>query len=169
MNCLALDLGTKTGFCIFKTPFDVVKSGTQNFSPPSKSRIGKRFINFRKWLNLLIPDNQIQKVYYEDVKAHKGTQAAHIYGGFLYLAAVACEDYDIPIYGVGVSTIKKYVSGNGRASKEEMIKAIQHLGFNPIDDNEADAIGIALTSTYVFNENQNPARKRGYHLFHEAK
>lgn len=48
-------------------------------------------------------------------------------------------------------TVKKHVSGNGRASKDEMIQSIKELVFNQgqdielKNDHEADAIGIALT------------------------
>ncbi len=147
MRYLALDLGTKTGFCLFETPFKVVKSGTQNFFPPPKTGIGKRFVDFREWLISVILENQIGKIYYEEVKAHKGVIAAHIYGGFLYHLAAVCEVYEIALRGFGVSTIKKCFTGYGKASKEEMIKAAQQLGFSPVDDNEADSIGIAFTST----------------------
>jgi Holliday junction resolvasome RuvABC endonuclease subunit len=39
-----------------------------------------------------------------------------------------------------VGTIKKHATGKGNASKEEMIAAARAKGFNPTDDNQADAL-----------------------------
>ena len=146
MKCLALDLGTKTGYCIFEVPFKVLESGTQDFKGLSKGSMGKRFVAFRDWLIRKVLGNNINVIYYEDVRAHNGTIAAHVYGGFLYHLAAVCEDYNIALQGFGVTQIKKCFAGTGRASKEDMIGAARQLGFRPVDDNEADSIGIAVTS-----------------------
>ncbi len=151
-NCLSLDLGTKTGFCVFKFEDDgikVSKSGTRNFSQPSKAHLGRRFVCFRDWLIRIIAECNIGAVYYEQVYGHTGIQASHVYGGFLYHMAAVCDDMGVPIYGIGVCTIKKIATGNGHASKEEVIQAVRKRGFNPIDDNEADSIAIAVTVNQV--------------------
>ena len=44
--------------------------------------------------------------------------------------------------GVPVGTIKKYATGKGNANKAAMIAAMQALGFQPADDNEADALAL---------------------------
>jgi Holliday junction resolvasome RuvABC endonuclease subunit len=43
-----------------------------------------------------------------------------------------------------VGTIKRYATGKGNASKNEVIAAMRARGFEPADDNEADAIAILL-------------------------
>ena len=147
-NCLSLDLGTKTGFCVFRfenNAIRVIKSGTKNFGQPSKTHLGRRFVCFRDWLIRILAECEIGAVYYEQVYGHTGVQASHVYGGFLYHMAAACDDMSVPIYGIGVGTIKKSATGNGHASKEEVIQAVQQLGFSPIDDNEADSIAVAVT------------------------
>ena len=151
-NCLSLVLGTKTVFCVFNfgdTAIKVSKSGTRNFSQPSKAHLGRRFVCFRDWLIRIIAECNIGAVYYEQVYGHTGIQASHVYGGFLYHMAAVCDDMGVPIYGVGVCTIKKIATGNGHASKEEVIQAVRKLEFNPIDDNEADSIAIAVTVNQV--------------------
>ena len=55
-----------------------------------------------------------------------------------------CEENKIPYQGVPVQTIKKFMTGKGNAGKPEMIAAARKFGFSPVDDNEADAIGILL-------------------------
>ena len=65
--------------------------------------------------------------------------------------AAACDSMNVPIYGLGVGTIKKSATGNGHATKDDVIQAVQQLGFSPIDDNEADSIAIAVTVNQMRN------------------
>ena len=57
-----------------------------------------------------------------------------------------CESQDpkIPYEGVPVGEIKKHLTGKGNADKVAMIAAVQALGYAVTDDNEADAIALAL-------------------------
>jgi Holliday junction resolvasome RuvABC endonuclease subunit len=45
---------------------------------------------------------------------------------------------------VPVGTIKRFATGKGNADKSEVIAALRARGFEPADDNEADAIAILL-------------------------
>lgn len=85
---------------------------------------------------------QIDAVYFEEVRRHVGTDAAHVYGGFVATLTAWCENNQIPYEGIPVGTIKKAATGRGNASKEEMIQAMRAKGHNPKDDNEADALAI---------------------------
>ena len=55
-----------------------------------------------------------------------------------------CFEQQVPILPFGVKVIKKFITGNGNASKQDMIDAAVSIGFKPIDDNEADSIGLIL-------------------------
>ncbi len=69
-NFLALDLGSKTGFCVFsenKEETRCLESGTKNFNTQKKSSLGRRFVCFRDWLRTLIHKYEIKGVYYEQV------------------------------------------------------------------------------------------------------
>ena len=46
-----------------------------------------------------------------------------------------------------LGTIKRHVTGRGNADKAAVIAAIKARGFNPADDNEADALAILLWAT----------------------
>lgn len=48
-----------------------------------------------------------------------------------------CERRETP-----PTTIKKFATGSGRASKAEMIEAVTQWGFKPANDHEADAIAL---------------------------
>jgi hypothetical protein len=48
----------------------------------------------------------------------------------------------IPYAGVPVGTIKRHATVRGNADNEAVIVAVRALGFDPADDNEADAIAL---------------------------
>jgi Holliday junction resolvasome RuvABC endonuclease subunit len=139
---LAFDLGTTTGWAL-STP-DGITSGTMNFKTQRFEGGGMRFLRFKK---MLIDLNQntgwdISEVYFEEVRRHAGVDAAHVYGGFMAHLTAWCERHKVPYQGVPVGTIKKFMTGKGNASKEEMINAIKEKGHQPTDDNEADALAL---------------------------
>lgn len=141
MNILTLDLGTACGFAIFKNGKFI--SGTKKLGT-YKEKFGARFHEFRTWLLNIITKHDIKAVYFERVFGHKGIEAAHCYGGFLYMLASVCFQQNIPCISFSVQAIKRFMTGKGNATKDEMIAAAREKGFNPMDDNEADAIAIML-------------------------
>ena len=144
---LCLDLGTTTGFAI-QTTDGAISSGTVSFRPSRYDGGGMRYLRFRRWLDAVADDAGIpEAVHYEEVRAHAGTDAAHIHGGFLAMLTSWCEQHSVPYQGVPVGTIKRHLTGKGNADKAAMITAIRARGFNPVDDNEADALAILLWAT----------------------
>lgn len=139
---LALDLGTKTGWAI-KLENNQINSGTIEFKPSRFEGGGMRYLRFEKWLDEI---NQLTKgidrVYFEEVRRHIGVDAAHAYGGFLAYLTSWCEKQKIPYLGIPVGTIKKHITSKGNAGKSEIINGVKKLGFNPSDDNEADALAL---------------------------
>jgi Holliday junction resolvasome RuvABC endonuclease subunit len=151
MNVLALDLGTRTGYAIYKE--GTIIGGTQKLRH-CKNASGLRFVHFRRWLIATIATHNIYSVFFERVVRHKGTAAAHVYGGFMYMLAAVCEEMQIKCTGLPVGMIKKFMTGKGNATKDEMIAAAKLRGFNPIDDNAADALAILLTGLNTLNFQQ---------------
>lgn len=135
---LALDLGTNTGWAM-KTDSSII-SGSVNFATKRNEGGGMRFLRFRRWLDSI--NTGIAEIHFEEVRRHAGTQAAHIYGGFVAQLTGWCEENSIPYSSVPVGTIKKAATGKGNATKDQMIEAAKRKGFNPADDNEADALAL---------------------------
>ena len=144
MTILTLDLGTKTGWALLHE--NSIKSGSKNFSGNRFSGGGMRFMLFRNWLDSL-QLYSLKAVYFEEVRRHLGVDAAHVYGGFLAHLTAWAEAQNIPYRGVAVGTIKKFICGKGNAGKDEVISAVKAKGFNPVDDNESDAIALMLLAT----------------------
>lgn len=139
---LALDLGSTTGWAMRLADGSIV-SGTMEFRPSRYEGGGMRFLRFRSWLDHLLDSSKgISQVCFEEVRRHAGTDAAHIYGGFLAHLSAWCELNHIPYQGVPVGTIKRHATGKGNAGKDLVIAAMRAKGFNPEDDNEADALAI---------------------------
>ena len=76
------------------------------------------------------------------MRRHVGTDAAHVYGGLLAVLTSWGELRGVPYEGVPVGTIKRHATGKGNANKDSMIAAARSRGFDPTDDNEADALAL---------------------------
>jgi hypothetical protein len=139
---LALDLGQKTGWAV-RTVDGVITSGTVEFKPGRHEGGGMGYLRFRRWLDeLRLTTHGLAEVLYEEVRAHRGTLAAQIYGAFVGHLQAWCEARAIAYAGVPVGTIKRHITGRGNADKEAVIAAVRALGFTPADDNEADALAL---------------------------
>lgn len=154
MIILALDCATKTGFCLMKDG-KIIESGMQDFTKRRGESNGMLFIKFRAWLVPLVC--QIRRLYvdhqtnsnepiilaYESAH-HRGGAATEICVGLVTRVLEIAAEYGAETMPVHTATLKKFATGNGRASKEDMVKkAAEVLGRQPIDDNEADAVLIA--------------------------
>ncbi|WP_341815311.1 hypothetical protein [Wolbachia endosymbiont (group B) of Aricia artaxerxes] len=91
MSILTLDLGKQTGWAILTD--GIIESGSKGFHGSRFSGGGMCFLNFRNWLNSL---KDISAVYFEEVRRHLGTDAAHCYGGFLAVLSAWCEEHHVP-------------------------------------------------------------------------
>ena len=139
---LALDLGTTTGWAI-RDFAGLITSGTASFKPVRYDGGGMRYLRFTNWLTELDRlSGPIAAIWFEEVRRHAGTDAAHVYGGLMASLTSWGELRGIPYEGVPVGTIKRHATGKGNANKVAMIAAAQARGFSPADDNEADAIAI---------------------------
>lgn len=142
MTVLALDLGTKLGWAVSFGPNDILH-GTAEFRPGRFEGGGMRWLRFRKWLDGMADNHgPVEAVYFEEVRAHKGVDAAHLYGGFLSQLTAWCEKRQVPYQGIPVATIKRAATGKGNSGKPAMIAAMKAKGFTPETDNDADALAL---------------------------
>jgi Holliday junction resolvasome RuvABC endonuclease subunit len=142
---IALDLGTTTGWAMaeLRLGSHLISSGIQSFKPQRYEGGGMRYLRFRRWLDTLAGDGQkLDACYYEEVRRHAATDAAHVYGGLLATLSSWCEANSVPYSGVPVGTIKRHATGKGNAGKAMVIEAMKAAGHSPQDDNEADALAL---------------------------
>jgi Holliday junction resolvasome RuvABC endonuclease subunit len=84
-------------------------------------------------------------IAYEEVRQHKGTDAAHIYGAIVGAIQEFCEALQIPYVGAPVGTLKKLATGRGNAPKDLVLTAAQMAWpkLNIESHDAADACWIA--------------------------
>ena len=152
MLIIALDLGTTTGWAM-RRPDGSVFSGVASFKPGRFDGGGMRYLRFVRWLDEIAIGETISGIWFEEVRRHAGTDAAHVYGGLMATLTSWAELRGIPYEGVPVGTIKRHATGKGNADKAAMISAARARGFDPADDNEADAIALLH---YVIDTNGFP-------------
>ncbi|AAU91227.1 conserved hypothetical protein [Methylococcus capsulatus str. Bath] len=151
---LALDLGTTTGWAL-RGGDGHITSGSESFRPQRFEGGGMRFLRFKRWLTELKGHvDGIGALYFEEVRRHASTDAAHAYGGFLATLTAWCEHHQIPYQGVPVGTIKKHATGKGNAGKEGVIASVRARGHAPSDDNEADALALLLWAIQNHDDGQ---------------
>jgi len=142
MTILCLDLGHRAGWAL-RSADGIITSGTAEFRQDRWQGGGIKFLRFKTWLTEIKSSaGGIDLVVYEAVRRHAGVDASHAFGGWLAILTAWCEHHGIAYEGVPVGTIKRHVTGKGNADKQAVIAAVKALGFNPADDNEADALAL---------------------------
>lgn len=132
---LALDLGTQAGWSVYRD--GVITSGTVNLD--INKTLSGRYVN----LDILLEKHgDVDYIYYEYVRRHTATMAAHVYGGFQAVLFMFAGRHSLPCRRLEIGTIKKNWTGNGSAKKHQMISEAESRGFTPKDDNEADALAV---------------------------
>jgi crossover junction endodeoxyribonuclease RuvC len=133
MNILALDMATKTGWAAKNM------SGTENFKKRLGESRGMLFIRFEVWVNDMIRMTSPELVVYERPHA-RGRAANEVLNGLLAFLTAACERHGVEYTDCPSTTLKKFATGKGNASKQMMMDAYEERwGECPVDDNEADA------------------------------
>jgi len=134
MNILALDLGTKTGWALYEN--ETIRSGTWE--------LDRKHRWSGLWTELAAISVPILGLVWEDVRRHRGTCAAHVYGGLVAICEMWAESAETQTGSIGVGTIKKHATGKGNATKAMMLEAARERWpeQNVVDDNQADALWL---------------------------
>lgn len=81
----------------------------------------------------------LEAVFYERPFA-RGLHATRSGWGIAGVIEAVAMRYGLVALDMPPSTIKKFATGKGRASKEEMIEAARRFGYTGSDEHEADAV-----------------------------
>jgi len=146
MRVLGIDPGSRTGWAVLDDSAPPV-AGFEDFHPGRHEGGGMCYLRFRRFLASML-DGSIGLVAYEEVAAHKGTQAAQVYGGFVAQLQALCEERSVPYKGFTVGQVKRRALGKGGGkgtTKEFMVAAARREwpDLDVRDDNVADALWVA--------------------------
>jgi len=157
MKILAIDSGTLTGWAAWLD--GRIEFGVQDFSLKRGESPGMRFLNFRVWLEKIIGQIKPGLIVFE-MAHHRGGHATEVAVGLTTRIQEVAAAHNIEYQAVHSGTLKKAMTGSGRANKEDMKKAaIDFVDANGrwfeygraktiTDDNEADAVCLLKYALY---------------------
>lgn len=139
---LALDIGTTLGWALRRRS-GRVESG--RLTMRAGDHPGARMRQFRSWLAdlslRLESEGGIGAVAWEDAFRQPGNANA-VHHRLVGVLLEWADRNQIPAEPVGISAIKKFATGKGTASKDDMLAAARALYPAVLDHNEADAIHV---------------------------
>ena len=131
-----MDIATVTGFAT------ETASGVWDFNKMKRGdSYGMRLIRFKAALREIIELENIDIVVYER-PAGQFKSSIIVASEMIGVLIALCEERGIQYTAYSATEIKKFATGKGNAKKQDMIDAAIALGFNPEDDNQADAIHL---------------------------
>jgi len=150
MKILSLDCATKTGWAFVENG-KVIESGVQDFTKKRGESNGILFLRFRCWLKGIVNALRPDVVVYE--RAHfRGGAATELCVGLQTRVQEVASEAQIEYSAYDATQIKKFATGSGKADKADIIIKVKPIiGRDPIDDNEADAVMIALFANNDLN------------------
>lgn len=139
---LALDISLKTGFA-YGAGADSIRFGTRDFTgvSPDNAVRGRRF---NRWLCELMTEIQPHDVYIEKGFYKNGLPTTALLWGLNWEANRVAEIRNIPRAEIIPASIKKFITGNGRATKEQVMEAVRARGYGIGNDHEGDAVALLL-------------------------
>ena len=132
---LALDIATHTGY------FSLHEAGVWNFTESKRRNDNKMHGAFRTMLLVYMRRYGIRQVVAEDVTVNRHFYDIRRLSELRGILLEVCDELDLPEPEfVNPATLKKWATGDGHATKEQMIAACKNkYGIVPVDDNAADA------------------------------
>ena len=146
MKILGLDQATTTGFAVAEGGA-IVESGTWELADrrrAGESR-GMRYVRFRRALAEVFGRHPDIRLIVHEQTLLRGGAATEIANGLKAMILETAASKGVEVSCVHTTELKKWAAGSGRADKAAMAEACRRRsGRDPRDDNEADAILIAL-------------------------
>lgn len=132
---LALDIATHTGY------FSVHEAGTWNFTESRRRNGNKMHGAFRTVLFSFIRAYGIRRVVTEDVSVNRYFYDMRRLSELRGILLEVCDSLGLPEPEfVNPAVLKKWATGDGHATKAQMVAACkERYGIIPVDDNAADA------------------------------
>ena len=149
MTIVGFDLGTKTGYCVIYDSGDV-RSGVWNL----QERHGQhdmREITFQSLLAHLLADTKPRLVAYE-MPHLRGGAATAVLSGLVGILKAECQYRKISYTDFHTATLKKFATGKGNASKEEMVEAARIRWGKVFPEDEADARFVAALAQEEYGD-----------------
>lgn len=105
---------------------------------------GRRLERFRRLLYTTKRELPIDAIGYEDAAfGSNNMHTAAMHNELKGMIKLCAAEWDIPCLGWKPNHLKKWLTGTGKATKEDMIEAVKsNFGITVLDHNIADAITV---------------------------
>ena len=148
MRILGVDPGThRTGVGVIESQGNRYRMlHAEVIAPAAKLSLPQRLFKIHEALRIVIAEFRPEAVAIENVFYGKDLQAMVKIGEARACAMLAASEEKVPVIEYAPARIKQSVSGNGRATKEQvqhMVKTLLSLSAIPQSDS-ADALAVAL-------------------------
>lgn len=140
---IGIDPGTKCGWAVLTDQGARLASGTWDLSRSRHDGAGMTFVRFERLFRELLSSYPDAVVGFEQ-QVNRFPGSAHIGAGIMAHIERVCEEVRTPYSGVSYSTVKKAATGKGNAKKEAIVACARERFGRVGDDNEADALFVAL-------------------------
>lgn len=169
MIILGIDQGIAScGYAIVKKEgdnYERIKSGV--IKTTTNKTMGGRLQYIMDFIGELIEEHSPEQICCEKLFFNPSSGGRNKSAGMMYtnmsttLLHLLSNEFNIEMESFVPGTVKKQVTGNGRATKETVIDAIDLLfKHNCKTEHEADALSIAVTGIRKRNELQEKAQKK---------
>ena len=147
---LSFDFGRKTGIAwwaeglpvsVFNKRFD-------------QKDLGEMLHAWRTYAETALDDHMPTWVAYEEARPVNKVHMEQFFG-MQAMLCVACYERGIPVFGINTMTMKHRTTGNARATKPEVVKAVKkrfpRLTSTTLEltEDEADAVGVGYTALQI--------------------
>ena len=146
---LTLDLATHCGWT-YGEPEDIRFAYGTHTLPSTGEDVGSFLAAFRDWLLAqIIPSHRDAVVVFESPIMPAQTSMATLRKlyGLAGVTEMLCKDHDIKCMEVSAGSCRAFIGAKrtqGQDMKKAVIAAVERYGYEPDDDDQADAIAIRL-------------------------
>lgn len=152
MKILGLDPANQCGWA-FDDGFGVT-FGVWSLKDKTDQHAGRRLERFRRRLFTFRREHGFEVIGFED--ASFGSNNAHTAASHNELCGVikmVAAELEVPVFDYKPNHLKKWLTGSGKASKQDMIAAVERrFQIKTDNDNIADAIAVMARTKHEFTE-----------------
>jgi crossover junction endodeoxyribonuclease RuvC len=164
VRALGIDPGlVVTGYAVLEGEagsIRLIEAGTMDSGNP-KDSLPVRLRRLHEEINALLEDQRPEAMALETLFSHyEHPRTAILMGHARGVICLAAGLHDIPLYNYTAPQVKSALTGNGRASKEQIQKMVRHtfgLAETPRPPDVADAVAIALC--HLYHQGTAPAQE----------